>query len=62
MYLLFIMETDKKDKTDSVNVDHYFNEQGLMVFTAAYHLKRGYCCQSDCKHCPYNEEKRKKRF
>ena len=18
-----------------------------------YHLKRGYCCQSNCKHCPY---------
>jgi hypothetical protein len=24
-----------------------------MVFTAAYHLKRGYCCNSDCRHCPY---------
>jgi hypothetical protein len=23
------------------------------VFTAAYHLKRGYCCNSDCRHCPY---------
>jgi hypothetical protein len=25
----------------------------LMVFTAAYHLKRGSCCKSDCRHCPY---------
>ena len=24
-----------------------------MVFTAAYHLKRGYCCGSGCRHCPY---------
>ena len=24
-----------------------------LVFTAAYHLKRGYCCQSGCRHCPY---------
>jgi hypothetical protein len=24
-----------------------------MVFTATYHLKRGYCCNSDCRHCPY---------
>jgi len=33
--------------------DYYFNEDGFMVFTAAYHLKRGYCCQSGCRHCPY---------
>ena len=39
--------------------DYYFNEQGLMVFTAAYHLKRGYCCKNKCKHCPwkYGREK-----
>jgi hypothetical protein len=24
-----------------------------MVFTAAYHLKRGFCCGSGCRHCPY---------
>ena len=35
--------------------DHYF-EGGYLVFTAAYHLKRGYCCGSDCRHCPYREE------
>jgi hypothetical protein len=26
-----------------------------MVFTAAYHLRRGYCCGSGCRHCPYRE-------
>lgn len=35
-------------------IDYYFNEQGLMVFTAAYHLKRGTCCKNECKHCPWN--------
>jgi hypothetical protein len=24
-----------------------------MVLTAKYLLKRGHCCQSGCKHCPY---------
>lgn len=24
-----------------------------MVFTEAYHLRRGYCCKSGCRHCPY---------
>jgi hypothetical protein len=33
--------------------DFYLNEQGFMVFTEAYHLKRGYCCKNGCKHCPY---------
>jgi hypothetical protein len=36
-------------------VDYYW-EKGLMVFTAEYHLKRGYCCASGCRHCPYPEK------
>jgi hypothetical protein len=24
-----------------------------VVFTEVYHLRRGYCCQSGCRHCPY---------
>lgn len=28
-------------------------ENGLLVYTAAYHLKRGQCCGSGCRHCPY---------
>lgn len=35
--------------------DYYF-ELGLMVFTALYHLRRGYCCDRGCRHCPYGEE------
>lgn len=34
--------------------DFYFDGPDL-VFTAAYHLKRGYCCNSDCRHCPYKD-------
>ncbi len=37
--------------------DYYFNADGLMVFTAAYLLKRGYCCESGCLHCPYGFKK-----
>jgi len=32
--------------------DFYF-EGPYLVFTAAYHLKRGSCCNSGCRHCPY---------
>lgn len=37
--------------------DYYLSEEGYVVFTAKYHLKRGYCCQSGCKHCPYGYDK-----
>jgi hypothetical protein len=36
------------------DVDFYFNDQGLMVLTAAYLQKRGYCCQNKCTNCPWN--------
>jgi hypothetical protein len=26
---------------------------GLSVFTAAFHVERGYCCESGCRHCPF---------
>jgi hypothetical protein len=35
--------------------DYYF-EGPYLVFTAAYHLKRGSCCGSGCRHCPYRTE------
>ena len=34
--------------------EDYYMEGSYMVFTAAYHLKRGYCCGSGCRHCPYD--------
>jgi len=33
--------------------EDYVMEGPYMVFTAAYHLKRGYCCGNGCKNCPY---------
>lgn len=42
--------------------DYYLNEQGYKVFTEKYHLKRGYCCKSGCKHCPYGYDKKTDTF
>ena len=30
-------------------------ENGLMVFTGHFLLCRGYCCNSGCRHCPYEK-------
>jgi hypothetical protein len=35
--------------------EDFYLEGGFVVFTAAYHLKRGSCCESDCRHCPYGK-------
>ncbi|MCB0559371.1 MAG: hypothetical protein H6573_17330 [Lewinellaceae bacterium] len=35
----------------------YYIENGLFVFTEHYLLKRGYCCESGCRHCPYGFKK-----
>lgn len=37
-------------------IDFYYNEDGYVVLTEAYHLKKGYCCGNGCKHCPFNYE------
>lgn len=39
--------------------DFYYSKEGYKVFTAIYHLKRGYCCKNSCRHCPYDFDKRK---
>jgi len=32
---------------------HYYVENGMYVFTELYHIQRGYCCGSRCRHCAY---------
>ncbi len=44
----------KQTKAEKVveGVDYYFDE-GLMVLTGHFLLKRGFCCGNKCRHCPY---------
>jgi len=46
-------EEAAEEETASLAEEDFYFEGPCMVFTAAYHLKRGYCCNSDCRHCPY---------
>lgn len=36
--------------------DFYYSDEGYLVFTEHYHLKKGYCCGNGCRHCPYRFE------
>jgi len=38
--------------------DYYTTPEGYRCFTEQYHLKRGYCCESGCRHCPYGFDKK----
>lgn len=42
--------------------DYYLSPEGFIIFTENYHLKRGYCCKSGCKHCPYGFNKKTGKF
>jgi hypothetical protein len=36
-----------------VEGNDYYHDGAAIVFTAGYHLRRGFCCGSGCRHCPY---------
>lgn len=31
----------------------FYLEGDRVVFTSSYHLRRGVCCGSGCRHCPF---------
>lgn len=47
-------ESQKETKPEKFieGVDFYF-ENGLMILTARFLRKRGYCCGNGCRNCPY---------
>ena len=38
--------------------EDYYIEDGKVVMTETYHKKRGYCCNSGCRHCAYKNKKK----
>lgn len=56
-------EQQRSDRLERLGLqpgDYYFSEEGYLVFTEQYHQKRGCCCQSGCRHCPYEFHPKKK--
>lgn len=49
-------------KEDLLPGDFYKTEEGYIVFTEQYLLRRGYCCQNGCRHCPYGFNKKSGRI
>jgi hypothetical protein len=51
-------ETAEKSDKLIEGIDYFFDD-GLMVMTSHYLLKRGFCCQNGCRNCPYRKEENK---
>ncbi len=56
--LLFTVSSLMKKFIPLEEGDYYLSKEGYKVFTEQYHLKRGYCCESGCRHCPYGYDKK----
>jgi hypothetical protein len=46
-------EQTVESRGEELRPEDFYYDGPYLVFTAAYHLRRGYCCNSDCRHCPY---------
>jgi len=44
---------DAAKSDEPLRPEDFYMDGPYLVFTEAYHLRRGYCCNSDCRHCPY---------
>jgi hypothetical protein len=45
------------DQPKLIEGEDYYMDGPYLVFTEAYHRKRGYCCNSGCRHCPWIESR-----
>lgn len=55
------METKKNIVREKIKLlpSDFYIENGLQVMTEQYHIKRGYCCGSGCRHCPFEPKTQK---
>ena len=58
--LVELVKSSKKDKktfqeggSEQLSPSSFYIEDGKYVFTKEFRLKRGYCCGSGCRHCPF---------
>ena len=62
IYKLYVEQVASKlpiDQRTKLQPDDFYYENGFMVMTEQYHLRRGYCCGNKCRHCPYEPKHEK---
>ncbi len=58
------MKQQNNNSTDApgekfVEGEDFYFENDLMILTGSFLLKRGYCCDNGCRHCPFVEREGK---
>ncbi len=48
-----VQQVDNSINSPLKENEDYYLENGFMVFTEKYHLKKGSCCKNGCRHCPH---------
>lgn len=48
-----LASSTEKSLGELIEGEDYYRDNDRVVFTARYHLRRGYCCHSGCRHCPF---------
>ena len=52
-------ETGNGGEQPPIEGEDFYWEGPYVVFTEAYHLRRGSCCGSGCRHCPWRGREEK---
>lgn len=47
-------ETNIQREKPKLLPSDFYEENGRKVMTEEYHIKRGYCCGSGCRHCCFS--------
>jgi hypothetical protein len=50
---------DESNKGEDIPPFDFYIEDGKYVFTEHFHLKRGYCCGNNCRHCAFEPKAQK---
>lgn len=46
-------QTNSQGEKPKLLPSDFYIENGIKVMTEEYHIRRGYCCGSGCRHCAY---------
>lgn len=46
-------DDDPEEEAAELDPEDFYMEGPYLIFTAAFHRKRGFCCHSGCRHCPF---------
>ena len=58
VYKFVLMNEQSNENKLIEGEDFYYTPEGYKCFTEKFHLDRGYCCKSGCRHCPYGYDKK----